>query len=193
MRIVFIILLSSLFYNCPAPRLHITFYDIEIDYDPEIGFSSVDNPYAPINSISLFHEHLNKLVVIAIPPASWKKQHTNRDIKKEINNVLPIPTEYNFEIFLVNTEQELLALFIDEIEDSDVLCGWNSDFFDTPYVAKRLEKYWGKKGIQKLCFPGANEPQFKTIELITGATATTIDLSGRINADYMRLYRKYEP
>lgn len=185
--------LSSLFYNQPAPKLHITFYDIEVDYDPEIGFSSVDNPYAPINSISLFHEHLNKLVVIAVPPAAWKAQHDNWDIKKNINEVLPIPTDYKFEIFLVNTEQELLALFIDEIEDSDVLCGWNSDFFDTPYVAKRLEKHWGKKGIRKLSFPGANDPQFKTVDLATGATATTIDLSGRINADYMRLYRKYEP
>jgi hypothetical protein len=31
-----------------APVLNIGFFDIEVDYSPERGFSSISNPYAPI-------------------------------------------------------------------------------------------------------------------------------------------------
>lgn len=183
--------LSNAYYNVPAPKLHVTFYDIEVDYDPDVGFSSVEDPYAPINSISLFHQHQNRLVVIAVPPETWT---LSEDItKRAINDVVPLSTDFKFDLHLVADETELLAVFLKEIEDTDLLCGWNSDFFDTPYVGKRLQLKFGKTGLRKLSFPGANEPVFKEIELTSGQQATTLDIFGRINADYMRLYRKYEP
>jgi len=55
-------LLSKEYYNVPAHALHITFLDIEVDYNPEIGFASVDNTYAPINSIAMFHTWEKRMV-----------------------------------------------------------------------------------------------------------------------------------
>ena len=61
-------ILSEHYYGKKSPKLNVTFYDIEVDYSTEKGFSSPSNPYALVNAVALFHEHENKMVVIAIPP-----------------------------------------------------------------------------------------------------------------------------
>jgi len=61
-------ILSEHYYNKPAPVLNVSFFDIEVDYNPELGFSSVKNPYAPINSVAIYHQWSKRMVLIAIPP-----------------------------------------------------------------------------------------------------------------------------
>ena len=60
--------LSENYLNAPLPSTHITFFDIEVDYDKKKGYSSVDNPYAPISAIALHHYWNNKSIVLAVPP-----------------------------------------------------------------------------------------------------------------------------
>lgn len=192
--------LSNSYYNKPAPKLHIGFYDIEVDYDPDRGFPNVENAYAPINSISLFHEWSKELFVFAVPPEEgW----TDDRLREEVNQCVPeapIPADYKVTYNVCQNERELLALFVDAIEDCDVICGWNSDLFDTPYVGKRLEKHFGKKGLAKLDFEGGR-PNFRDVisRVLRNPDGTpkkigvTIDLDGRLAADYMNLYKKYEP
>ena len=36
--------LADEYYGVEAPKLNVTFYDIEVDYDPRLGFSSPSNP-----------------------------------------------------------------------------------------------------------------------------------------------------
>jgi hypothetical protein len=43
-------ILMDVYSKQNVPTLNIGFFDIEVDYDPAIGFSSVKNPYAPINA-----------------------------------------------------------------------------------------------------------------------------------------------
>lgn len=180
--------LSKNYYNVPAPALHVTFLDIEVDYSTEVGFASTANPYAPINSVALYHMWSKRMVVIAVPPPGFEQPID--EIKKRMNEIAPMPTDVDVEVVLVKNEKELLMQFLLEIDDADLLCGWNSDFFDLPYIGKRLEKY-GKKAFQMLSFPEAHEPAFREVTT-EFQTQIVLDISGRIGSDYLVLFRKYE-
>lgn len=174
-------ILSKHYYNAPTPKLHFTMWDIEVDYDPEKGFSTVENPYAPINAVALFHHWKNESVVIAVPPAGW-------DWNNKLEN---LARETNTNIILVKSERELLINFVQQIQDTDVLSGWNSDFFDTPYLARRVEKVLGQQWFQLLSFPDSHPPRYRTVELY-GQERVMCDLGGRISWDYMELFKKFE-
>lgn len=182
--------LSEHYYNKPAPVLNVTFFDIEVDYSAEIGFSSVANPYAPINSVAIYHKWLNKMVLIAIPPEEYKGSHDPEEVKIALNKIAPIVDGVETVIIFVKTEKELLMMLMREFEDSDVICGWNSDWFDVPYVGKRLEKY-GKRAFSLLSFPEAPLPKWREV-VRNYRTDMTLDTFGRIRVDYLELFRKYE-
>lgn len=182
--------LSERYYNVPAPKLHVSFLDIEVDYSKEIGFSSVDNPYAPINSVAIYHNWSNRMVVYAVPPKEYDGPRDEETIIKRLNDITPLPSDVSIEIHLVRNERELLMALLEEIKDSDVVSGWNSDFFDVPYIGKRLE-LMGSKYFYQLSFPGANKPKWRTVEVMK-KEVTTLDLSGRSSVDYMVLFKKYE-
>lgn len=173
-------ILSRNYYEKAPPKLHITFFDIEVDYDPEVGFSSVQNPYAPVSAIALHHYWSNESIVLVVPPKNWDPStfdETLRDLSK---------------VVFCKNEKELLRKFLDIIEDSDVLSGWNSDMFDIPYMCKRIEITLGKDAMKRMNFPEANVvPRFRDVELF-GRISTTADLTGRMKADYMELFKKYE-
>jgi DNA polymerase elongation subunit (family B) len=171
--------LSEHYYNVTPPTPNITLLDIEVDYNPKIGFSSAKNPYAPINAIALHHIHTNRSIVVAIPPPGWDP------------TTFDTALEELSEIVIVPNERELINILLEEIEDSDILSGWNSDFFDIPYIAKRIEKTLGKSALRRLSFDGANLPRYREVEVFK-QQAITCDLSGRVHLDYMNLFRKYE-
>lgn len=131
--------LADNYYNAEAPYLHVTFLDIEVDYNKDIGFANADSyqsSYAPINSIALDHYWSKERILICVPPEN--QEWDVDDLNKKINEVEEVPG--GVEIFLCENEHELLQVFLALIEDSDVLCGWNSDFFDLPYIGWRLIK-----------------------------------------------------
>ena len=189
--------LSNKYYNIPAPKLHVTMYDIEVDYDPAIGFSSVKNPYAPINAIAVVHEWNKQLVVFAVPPPGFV-QITNDSFIQQMNAISPIDESYQLKLTICADESELLTSFLAEIHDSDVICGWNSDWFDTPYVAKRVGMVLGKVASKRLCFDGAGDPKWREVERFSvygsapAELEEVVDLQGRIGADYLDLFKKYE-
>jgi DNA polymerase elongation subunit (family B) len=133
-------LLSNRYYGQPAPKLCVTFFDIEVDYDPQIGFSSPTNPYAPINSVAFMHQWKREIVVLVVPPEEgWTVQRLTQAVKDAAPDA-PIPEEFTIRYEICADEAELLLHFLREIRESDIICGWNSDFFDVPYVAQRIAR-----------------------------------------------------
>lgn len=133
-------LLSNEYYGKPAPKLHVTFFDIEVDYDPDIGFSSVQDPYAPINSVAIMHEWSKETIVLVVPPEEgWTEERLAQAVI-DCAPEAPIPPEFNVRYVICADETELLLHFLKEIRDSDAICGWNSDFFDVPYTAQRIAR-----------------------------------------------------
>lgn len=132
--------LSNHYYGVPAPKLNITFLDIEVDYDPQRGFSSPKNPYAPINSVALLHYNKNEMVVLAVPPEEgWTVDRLKLELT-EICKTAPVPAKYTTRVQLYESERELLLALIEELDWCDLACGWNSDMFDFPYIAMRILK-----------------------------------------------------
>lgn len=191
--------LSEHYYNVPAPKLNVTFHDIEVDYDPEIGHANIENPYAPINSIALVHTWKKKYVVLAVPPSLADREPTDdewglglapQSFLDQMHDIAELPNDIELEVRLCKDEVELLEYYLEEIQDSDVLCGWNSEFFDHPYIAKRVERL-GKQHFRLLSFPHAKMPSYRWVRKFD-KEEEIVDFGGRIGADYLELFRKYE-
>jgi DNA polymerase elongation subunit (family B) len=173
--------LAKHYYEVEPPKLNTTLLDIEVDYDPLIGFSSITNPYAPINAIALHHYWKNESVVYAVPPPNWDPSTFDESLRKLSK------------IVICKNERELLQHMLREFHDSDCLSGWNSDFFDLPYICKRIELVLGKLELDKMSFPncGKNTVRWREVEKF-GKISHTVELRGRIKLDYMELFKKYE-
>lgn len=174
-------LLAREYFGVDAPKLHYCMLDIEVDYDPRRGFSSVDDPYAPINAVALYKHWLQQSIVIAVPPKGWDKN----------NKLYELSVETDTEIILVDNEKQLLDLFLTHIEDADCLSGWNSEMFDMPYIAKRIEIALSRQDLQRLCFPEAAAPSYDTL-IKFGNEYPILKINGRFHWDYMELFKKFE-
>jgi hypothetical protein len=60
--------LSENYLNVEPPKLHTCFFDIEVDFDPERGFSPTDDPFNAVTAITLYLDWLDQLITLAIPP-----------------------------------------------------------------------------------------------------------------------------
>jgi DNA polymerase elongation subunit (family B) len=182
-------ILAQHYYGKSSPNLNITYLDIEVDYDLSIGYSSIENPYAPVNSIAMYHSWSNRMVVYAIPPDGNTDVDMD-EMMKNLDDIAELPTDCEVEVILCKTEGELLAYFLEETADSDGLCGWNSEFFDIPYLGKRLEML-GPSWFHQMSFEFAPRPRWKEIEIF-GKVQYKLELGGRLSIDYMELFKKFE-
>ena len=160
-----------------GPKLHTAFFDIEVDFDPQRGFSRPDDPFNPITAISVYLDWLDQLVTVVVPPRHMS-QETAREIAAEFPNT-----------FVYETEAELIDTFLNLIEDADVVSGWNSEGYDIPYTINRCIRVLSKDDTRRFCL--LNQlPKPRMFERF-GSEQQTYDLIGRVHLDYMQLYRKY--
>jgi DNA polymerase elongation subunit (family B) len=160
-----------------APELHTAFFDIEVAFDKDRGFSPVSDPFNPITAISVYLDWLDQLITLAVPPKhlSWETAH---ELVKDFENTI-----------LFADEAEMIKTFLDLIDDADVLSGWNSEGYDIPYTINRATRVLSKDDTRKFCLWG-QLPKKRMFERF-GAENETYDLIGRVHMDYMQLYRKY--
>ena len=76
------------------------------------------------------------------------------------------------------------------IKSPDILTGWNTKFFDIPYIVNRFKKILGEPLTKKLS-PWNNIHE-RTVQAM-GRTQTAYDIMGVASLDYMELYRWYAP
>jgi DNA polymerase elongation subunit (family B) len=169
--------LAENYKGVDAPRLHTAFFDIEVDFDPERGFSRPEDPFNPITAISVYLDWLDQLVTLVRPPRHMTEETAN-EIAAEFPNT-----------FVFWEERELLDTFLNVIADADVLSGWNSEGYDIPYTIQRTTRVLSKDDTRRFCL-WEQMPKQRTFERF-GAENITFDLIGRVHLDYMQLYRKY--
>jgi len=169
--------LAENYLGVDAPKLQTCFFDIEVDFDPERGYSSPDDPFNAITAISLYLNWMEQMITIAVPPKSLSMESA-KDLVSDFPNT-----------FLFETEAEMLSTFLELIDDADVLSGWNSEGYDIPYTVNRTIRVLSKDDTRKFCLFGQH-PKKRTFERF-GSEQTTYDLIGRQHLDYMQLYRKY--
>jgi DNA polymerase elongation subunit (family B) len=169
--------LSENYLNQDAPKLNIAFFDIEVDFDPERGYSTPEDAFMPITAITVYLKWLNQLITLAIPPKTLKIDQA-RDLIKDV------PDTHLFE-----NEGDMLETFLDLIEDADILSGWNSEGYDIPYTVNRVTRVLSKEDTKRFCLFG-QYPKKREYEKY-GKSAVTYDLIGRVHLDSLELYRKY--
>ena len=160
-----------------GPKLNVAFFDIEVDFDPERGFSPPADPFNAITAISVYLQWLEQMVTLVIPPKHMSPA-TAQEIAGDFENTI-----------VFEREEDLLNTFLDLIEDADALSGWNSEGFDIPYTVNRVTRILSKDDTRRFCLWN-QYPKKRTFERF-GAENETYDLIGRVHMDYMQLYRKY--
>lgn len=172
-----LVCLAENYIGAPAPKLNVAFWDVEVDFDPERGYASPDDAFMPITAIAVHLQWLDTLVCLAVPPKTLTMEQALEEVKEFPNT------------YLFKTEAEMLDMFLDLIEDADILSGWNSEGFDMPYTVNRVIKALSKDDARRFCL-WDKLPKRREYEKF-GKTAMTYDLVGRVHVDSLELYRKY--
>ena len=143
---------------------------MDIETESEHGFPQVNNPIERVLSITLKNHQTKNFVVFGLG-----EYHTEREDVKYIKCV---------------NEDELLSRFIGFWENNipDVITGWNTRFFDIPYLINRIKVRLGEDEIKRLSPWRAvfDDEVFKM-----GRKQTAYDMVGVTQLDYLELYQKY--
>ena len=169
--------LANNYQNVDSPTLNVAFFDIEVDFDPERGYSSPADPFNMITAITVYCSWIEKNITLCIAPKGMSKEEAEATCAKFDDT------------FLFDREGDMLETFLGVIEDADILSGWNSEGYDIPYTVNRVTRVLSKDDTRRFCL-FKQLPKKRTFERF-GAENVTFDLIGRVHMDYMQLYRKY--
>lgn len=148
-------ILEKHYLGKPPPVIHIAFLDIEVDTISSIGWARPDsNPYAPINAVTVHQSWNSNSVTLALCPPTMTMEEATESIS------------HMDDAYVLSDEAELLLVLLDLLEDADVTTGWNSKFFDMPYIIARIRMVLGGEDMERAVDPEskpseASEPYLK--------------------------------
>ncbi len=96
--------------------------------------------------------------------------------------------EENKQVIPCDNEEQLLRLFLDlwESVDPTIITGWNSGFFDVPYLYYRLCNVVGRDEAARLS-------PIRKFKFTEWDQSQPIEIAGINHLDYLLLYKKYNP
>ena len=145
-------------------------YTIDIEVECENGFPKPEDAAEPMLSITI-KNHQTKLIVV------WGIGEFITD-RKDVTYI-----QCESEVHLL---QEFLAFW--ENNTPDIVTGWNTEFFDIPYLVNRIRNVFDEEEIKRLS-PWGNV--FSRDVYKMGRTHQTYTLDGISALDYFDLYRKF--
>lgn len=155
-------------------NIDVLYLDIETTYDN--GYSSADNPVNEIATISCKSSRSDVHHVWGTKAYDASQTTTNLTI------------EYHQYV----SESSMLSAFVDwwtdENNTPDVVTGWNTRFFDIPYLINRISRVLGEP-IANTLSPW-NKVNAKEINIM-GQKRLTFDITGIEHLDYIDLFRKF--
>ena len=149
---------------------NIVYLDIECEIAGALTQDTVRNPAGKLTAIALYDNSTKMYYCYILDEAKTMSESTN-----ENKAVVPCLTE-----------KELMYKFLDKWEELDptIITGWNSEFFDIPYLYHRIANVLGESQAVRLSpLKTVDEGEF------AGAKYTTI--AGVNHLDYMLLFKKY--
>jgi len=163
----------------PSVKKWVPYFISKYAYEGDSGFAGPKNPYGIINAVTLYCSHNNTYYTLAVPPKSW-----------DWNTPLP---DYLSHVVLYKTEKELLVKLLDLLHPVDVITGWNTEFYDLPYIAKRIEMVLGEASLSRLGFEGSARPRWTEKARFKNSKVKDpiLTLNSRIHLDYMLLFKKF--
>jgi DNA polymerase elongation subunit (family B) len=151
------------------------FFDIECEIGGALTEEYIERAPMPITSIAYWDKTPNKWVILILD-----KQNQLQPFKSENKEIIPI-----------TTERQLLTKFIEHIRsiDPDILIGYNSDFFDIPYLYYRMCNVLGSEVASYLS--PINQITCKKGNDYWYVENQYVQIVGVESLDYMRLHKKY--
>ena len=144
---------------------------IDIEVECENGFPYADKAIEPMLSITIKNHDTGRIKVWGL-----HEYHNERTDVQYIKCA---------------TERELLAQFVSwwESDHPDIVTGWNTEFFDLPYLVNRINQVMGEEAVKRLSPWGVVSA--RSVNSGYGKKDTIYDILGVENLDYLQLYRKF--
>jgi len=149
---------------------NIVYLDIECEIAGALTQDSVRNPQGKITAIAVYDNNSTTYYCYILDEAQAMTPS-----ETEGKSIIPCPSE-----------KDLLTRFLNKWEELDptIISGWNSEFFDIPYLYHRMAKVLGKEEAARI----SPLKQVDDTEFL-GVKTTTI--AGLNHLDYMLLFKKY--
>jgi DNA polymerase elongation subunit (family B) len=146
------------------------FFDIEIEIGGALTQDYIKSAPKPVTSIAYWDKQLDEWEIIILDKTG--------EIKEELRE--------NKRITPVKRETDLLSIFLDRMDaiQPDILVGYNSDFFDIPYLYYRIKNTLGNRYANRMSPINIVEERFWDEDM-------PIRIAGVASLDYMRLHKKY--
>jgi DNA polymerase elongation subunit (family B) len=148
---------------------NIVYIDIEIEIGGALTPSYIKSAPMPLTSIALIDITTKQKICFVVDKTNQIKEINTGD-------KLIIPC---------SSERELIKRFIDKFEELDptILVGWNSEYFDIPYLYYRMQSIVGNE-VNRLSPLGIiDEREFNG--------ENQVSIAGINHLDYMLLHKKY--
>ena len=146
------------------------FFDIETEWGDALTEEYIKSAPKKVTSIAWYDKQVDEWGILILD----KKSQLNRTKAR------------NKEIIPCATEDELLMKFLEKFReiDPDIIVGWNSDYFDVPYLYYRMCNVLGQDVARYLSPIGyvRETPWYKD---------QYIQIAGVESLDYMRLHKKF--
>jgi len=146
------------------------FFDIETEMGDALTPEYIQNAPKKVTSIAWYDKQVDEWGILIL------------DTKNQLEHT----KARNKEITPVKTESDLLAKFLEKFReiDPDIIVGYNSDYFDIPYLYYRMCNVLGEDWARHLSPIGyvRETPWFKD---------QYIQIAGVESLDYMRLHKKF--
>lgn len=155
------------------------YYDIECEIGGALTEEYIERAPMPITTIAYWDKTPDEWVILV------------RDKKKTLKTT----KAKNKKIISCESEAELLDKFIDHIITirPDILVGYNSDYFDNPYLYYRMCNVLGKDRADQMSplYGKVKQPvsSRKYTKYVPGGSA--VKFKGIESLDYMKLHKKY--
>jgi DNA polymerase elongation subunit (family B) len=151
------------------------FFDIEIEMGGALTEEYIESSPKPVTSIAWYDKQMDQWGVLII------------DKKKQLNHT----KAKNKEIIPCSSEKELLTKFVAIFRglNPDIIVGWNSDYFDIPYLYYRIHSQLGKRAANSLSPIGQVKAK-KGLERWYKQDVY-VEIIGVESLDYMRLHKKF--
>jgi DNA polymerase elongation subunit (family B) len=143
---------------------------IDIEVKSENGFPSPIEATEELLSITIKNHQSKRIVVWGIG-----------DFKTDRDDITYVNCESE-----VHLLKEFLAFWENHIPD--VITGWNSDFFDIPYICNRIINLFGEDELKRLS-PWRSVREREVYQL--GRKHQTYEIAGVAALDYFSLYKKF--
>jgi len=151
------------------------YFDIEIEMGEALTVEYIESAPKKVTSIAWYDKPLDQWGILIL------------DTKNQLEHT----KARNKEITPVKSEAELLAKFLEKLReiDPDILVGYNSDYFDIPYLYYRMCNVLGEDMAKHLSPIGSVRCR-KGSEFFFKKD-TYVIIEGIESLDYMRMHRKY--